>query len=128
MVDLKQRRKELGLTMLDVAKLVGVSEATISRYESGDIKNMGQNRIAKYAKALQVHPSDLIDDAEGTENKKYASINTDKSVEELLKTKATESEWDIILKKLTQENKDFLQKQAELLLLEQQVQVDKEEK
>lgn len=61
MLDLKQRRMELGLTMLDVAKLVGVSEATISRYESGNIKNMRRDRIEKYAKALRVSPSDFLD-------------------------------------------------------------------
>lgn len=61
MFDLKQRRIELGLTMLDVAKLVGVSEATISRYESGNIKNMRRDRIEKYAKALRVSPSDFLD-------------------------------------------------------------------
>ena len=61
MLDLKQRRIELGLTMLDVAKLVGVSEATISRYESGNIKNMRRDRIEKYAKALQVNPSEFLD-------------------------------------------------------------------
>ena len=64
MLDLKQRRTELGLTMLDVAKLVGVSEATISRYESGNIKNMRRDRIEKYAKALQVSPSDFLDISE----------------------------------------------------------------
>ena len=61
MLDLKQRRIELGLTMLDVAKLVGVSEATISRYESGNIKNMRKDRIKKYAEALQVSPADFLD-------------------------------------------------------------------
>ena len=38
--DIKQRRIELGLTMADVAQSVGVSEATISRWESGDIANV----------------------------------------------------------------------------------------
>jgi repressor LexA len=47
--------------MLDVAKFVGVSEATISRYESGNIKNMRRDRIEKYAKALRVSPSDFLD-------------------------------------------------------------------
>ena len=61
MLNLKQRRIELGLTMLDVAKLVGVSEATISRYESGNIKNMRSDRIEKYAKALNVSPSDFLE-------------------------------------------------------------------
>ncbi len=54
MIDLKQRRIELGMTMLEVAKIVGVSEATISRYESGNIQNMRGNKIKRYAEALQV--------------------------------------------------------------------------
>ena len=46
--------------MLDVAKAVGVSEATISRYESGNIKNMRRDRIEKYAKILKVSPVAII--------------------------------------------------------------------
>ena len=38
---IKNRRLELDLTMKDVAKALGVSEATVSRYESGEIQNMG---------------------------------------------------------------------------------------
>ena len=53
---LKARRIELGLTMLDVAKSVGVSESTISRWESGDIGNMRRDKIALYAKALKTSP------------------------------------------------------------------------
>lgn len=62
MIDLKQRRKELGLTMHEVADSVGVSEATISRYESGNIQNMRQNRIAKYAQVLRVPASAFVDE------------------------------------------------------------------
>jgi len=36
-----------------VAKTVGVSEATVSQWESGSIENMKRDRIALYAKALQ---------------------------------------------------------------------------
>lgn len=61
MLNLKQRRLELGLTMLEVAERVGVSEATISRYESGNIRNMRRERIAKYARALQVSPADFLE-------------------------------------------------------------------
>lgn len=74
MIDLKKRRLELGLTMLEVAKIVGVSEATISRYESGEIKNMRSDRINKYAKALSIDSSLLIEE-----------IEWDKTVEELNK-------------------------------------------
>lgn len=53
---LKNRRIELGLTMGDVAEAVGVSEATISRWESGAIVNMKRSRIYSLAKVLQISP------------------------------------------------------------------------
>ncbi len=59
---LRERRKELGLTMLEVANRVGVSEGTISRWESGDIANMRRDKIVSLAKALKVHPSFIMDD------------------------------------------------------------------
>ena len=58
--DIKQRRIELGLTMADVAQSVGVSEATISRWESGDIANMKRDKIVSLAKALHVSPSFIM--------------------------------------------------------------------
>lgn len=57
---LTDRRKELGLTMKQVAELVGVSEATVSRWESGQIANMRRDKINSYAKALQVKPSFIM--------------------------------------------------------------------
>lgn len=57
---LKARRLELGLTMAEVANIVGVSEATVSRWESGNIGNMKRDRIALYAKALQVSPAYIM--------------------------------------------------------------------
>ena len=65
---LKARRKELKLTMLQVAEYVGVSEATISRWESGNIANMKRDKIAKLAEILQVRPSAImgVDDEPNT--------------------------------------------------------------
>lgn len=57
---LKQRRKELSLTMLEVAQRVGVSEATISRWESGDIANMRRDKIVTLANALNVSPAFIM--------------------------------------------------------------------
>ena len=57
---LKNRRIELKLTLEDVAKIVGVSGATISRWESGDIENMKRDKIALLAKALKVTPSFIM--------------------------------------------------------------------
>lgn len=53
---IKKRRLELGLTMKEVAKAVGVSEATVSKWESGTIDNMKRDKIAKLAKALNMSP------------------------------------------------------------------------
>ena len=57
---LKERRVELGYTMKELANLVGVSEATVSRWESGDIANMRRDRIAKLAQALKISPAVIM--------------------------------------------------------------------
>ena len=57
---LKNRRIELNLTQLDVAKAVGVSEATVSRWESGNIANMKRSRIAALAQILQIKPGVIM--------------------------------------------------------------------
>lgn len=64
---LRERRKELDLTMLQVAQKTGVSEATISRWESGDIANMRRDKIISLANALQVHPSFIMGEDEYNE-------------------------------------------------------------
>ncbi len=57
---LKNRRIELGLTLEDIAKKVGVSPATVSRWESGDIANMRRDKIAMLAKSLQISPAVIM--------------------------------------------------------------------
>lgn len=58
---LKRRRLELGLTLLDVSKVVKVSEATVSRWESGGIENMRMDKINLLAQVLQVTPAQLME-------------------------------------------------------------------
>ena len=43
---LKQRRNELGLTLEEVGKKVGVSKGTVQKWESGFIDNMKRDKIA----------------------------------------------------------------------------------
>lgn len=57
---LAERRKNLGLTQKEVAAAVGVSEATVSRWESGEIANMRRDRIAAYAKILKTTPTFIM--------------------------------------------------------------------
>lgn len=46
--------------MRQVAEAVGVSEATVSRWESGHIANMRRDRINNYAKILRVTPTFIM--------------------------------------------------------------------
>lgn len=55
-----RRRKELGLTMEDVAKVVGVSKATVKRWESGEIENIKRDKIVSLANALHTTPAYLM--------------------------------------------------------------------
>lgn len=57
---MKQRRKEVGLSAERVAEILGVSPATIYRYENGDIDKVPGNRLAPIAKALMTSPAYLM--------------------------------------------------------------------
>lgn len=57
---IKERRLELGLTLKELANRVGVSEATISRWESGEIKNMRMSALAALSRELRMTPNIII--------------------------------------------------------------------
>lgn len=57
---ISKRRKELGLTMEQVADSVGVNKGTVSRWERGEIDNMRRDKIAKLADVLNVSPLILM--------------------------------------------------------------------
>ena len=57
---IKARRVELGLTLEDVAKAVGVGRSTVRKWETGMIRNMGRDKIAALAKVLQLNPVELV--------------------------------------------------------------------
>ncbi|BBA52036.1 putative transcriptional regulator [Fusobacterium varium] len=70
---IKKRRKELGLTLKQVAEQLGVSESLISRYESKDVKNMGIDKITPLAKVLKCTPAYLM----GWENQTQKEMGDD---------------------------------------------------
>lgn len=57
---MKARRKEIGLSAERVAEILGVSPATIYRYEKGDIEKVPGDLLAPIAKALQTTPAYLM--------------------------------------------------------------------
>lgn len=57
---MKNRRKEIGLSAERIAEILGVSPATIYRYENGDIEKVPGDRLGPIASALQTTPAYLM--------------------------------------------------------------------
>lgn len=57
---IKEKRIQYGLTMKELADKVGVSEATVSRWESGELANMKRTAIMKLAQSLHISPYELL--------------------------------------------------------------------
>lgn len=57
---MKLRRKELGMSAEAVAEKLGVSPATIYRYEKGDIEKMPGNILGPISRILQTTPDYLM--------------------------------------------------------------------
>lgn len=57
---IKQKRKALNLTQLQLAERVGLTESSISRYESGKIATMPTSTVNKICKELHIEPSELL--------------------------------------------------------------------
>lgn len=57
---IKHKRKSLHLTQLELAEKVGLTESSISRYESGKIATMPTSTVNKICKVLNIEPSELL--------------------------------------------------------------------
>ena len=60
---IKQKRLERGYTMKELANKVGVSEATVSRWESGNLATMKHTKIMLLSNALGISPAALFTSA-----------------------------------------------------------------
>ena len=93
---IRARRKELGLTLKQVADKLGVSESLISRYESNDVKNMGIDKLIPLAKVLKTTPAYLMGwEKHDTETKKS---ERDLMIEKYQLTPEELAEYDRIMK------------------------------
>ena len=57
---IKNLRQEKGLTLEQVASVVGVGKSTVRKWETGMIANMRRDKIAALAKALGTTPAYLM--------------------------------------------------------------------
>ena len=57
---IKTRRKELNITLEEIGDYVGVSKATVQRWETGNISNMRRDRIKKLSEILQLDADVLL--------------------------------------------------------------------
>lgn len=73
---ISDRRKELGLTLEEVGKIVGVSKSTVKKWEDGYISNMKRDKIALLAKALKLNPVVLITGEETSDEDTSTNIDT----------------------------------------------------
>lgn len=54
------QRAKVGKTLEEIAQIVGVSRATVQRWESGEIKDIRRDKIVKLAQALETTPDYLM--------------------------------------------------------------------
>lgn len=68
--NIKRLRLEKGMTLADVGGKIGVRDATIQRYESGEIKTLKYDTVVKLADVFGVSPSELMgwQDEQGAEH------------------------------------------------------------
>lgn len=118
---LADRRKELGLTQKFVAEQVGVSEATVSRWESGEIANMRRDKIVLYAKVLKTTPIFIMTGQK--EEKTKWEKNPESKFDSSYKDSISFDDFTYALldesKELTDENKDKLLEMAKFFKLQQ---------
>ena len=57
---IRSLRTEMGATLEQIGNEVGVSKATVKRWESGEIANIRRDKIYKLAQALHTTPAYLM--------------------------------------------------------------------
>ena len=85
---IKELRQQLNMTLLDVAEKLGVSEGTVQRYESGNIKNLKYDTMVSLAEIFGCTPAYLMgwddqDQTSGQQNGYYIDPETVEKIHEI---------------------------------------------
>jgi repressor LexA len=73
---IKELRQQQGLTLEQVANVVGVGKSTVRKWETGMIANMKRDKIAALAQALGTTPAYLMGWKEETDEPKNSPDQT----------------------------------------------------
>lgn len=57
---MKTKRKELNLTQAELAKRIGLTESSISKYEAGKIETMPTSTVNRICEVLHIAPAELL--------------------------------------------------------------------
>lgn len=57
---IKERREKLGLSQQNIADAIGATKSAVSRWEAGEIENIGRSKIQALAKTLDISPLVLL--------------------------------------------------------------------
>ena len=85
---IRDRRIELGKSLDDIAKVVGVSHTTILRWENGEIRDIKRAKLVALADALETEPAYLM----GWQEDPTPSVSTKKKQLNKMVDEMTEDE------------------------------------
>lgn len=100
---LKQKRKEKGFTLEHVGNYVGVSKATVSRWESNEIENMRTDKVKSICECLGITTKEFLE--------RSAIVDTDNRIERI-----TPQEFQYEVKELLSKTKNLSEQQKQYLL------------
>lgn len=110
---ISDRRKELGLTLEEVGKIVGVSKSTVKKWEDGYISNMKRDKIALLAKALKLNPVVLITGEE--EPTSTSQLTDDEELQEYLEELKNRSEMRMLFSLAKGATKEDVEKAVKII-------------
>lgn len=115
---IRQAITDKGLSYAELEKLTGISKSALQRYASGETKKIPVDVIEKIAAVTNVTARYLMGwDEPNTES--APDVTAQSAIDEPIAVKASESEWDFILDRLSDESLLMFREYARYLLWRQ---------